>query len=75
MKTSQLRFSRRFNLRNAGLGTLWEGVVPWSSRREEERALRTIAASIDLNPERDGTMVDAADYRWSGYSRLKVPSP
>ena len=35
---------------------------------EEERALRTIAAYIDLNPVRAGVVSDPADYRWSGYS-------
>ena len=35
---------------------------------EEERALRTVAAYIDLNPVRAGMVEDPADYRWSGYS-------
>jgi len=34
----------------------------------EDRALRTIAAYIDLNPVRAGMVSDPADYRWSGYS-------
>ena len=33
---------------------------------EEERALRTMAAYIDLNPVRAGIVSDPADYRWSG---------
>jgi len=35
---------------------------------EEERALRTMAAYIDLNPVRAGMVADPADYRWSGYA-------
>ena len=35
---------------------------------EEERALRTMAAYIDLNPVRAGMVEDPADYRWSGYA-------
>ena len=35
---------------------------------EEERALRTMAAYIDLNPVRAGMVSDPADYRWSGYA-------
>ena len=33
---------------------------------EEERALRRMAAYIDLNPVRAGMVSDPADYRWSG---------
>jgi len=35
---------------------------------EEERALRTMAAYIDLNPVRAGMVSDPADYRWNGYA-------
>ena len=35
---------------------------------EAERALRTMAAYIDLNPVRAGMVTDPGDYRWSGYS-------
>ena len=35
---------------------------------EEERALRTMAAYIDVNPVRAGMVEDPADYRWSGYA-------
>ena len=35
---------------------------------EEERALRTMAAYIDLNPVRAGMVSDPAGYRWSGYA-------
>ena len=39
-----------------------------SAVEEEERALRTMAAYIDLNPVRAGMVSDPADYRWSGYA-------
>ena len=68
MKAIQLRFSRWFNLRNGRRGTLWEGRYTSVIVEEEERALRTIAAYIDLNPVRAGMVADPADYRWSGYA-------
>ena len=68
MKAVQLRFSRWFNFRNGRRGTLWEGRYTSVIIEEEERALRTIAANIDLNPVRAGIVSDPADYRWSGYS-------
>lgn len=41
---------------------------------EEERALRTMAAYIDLNPVRAGMVEDPADYRWSGYAEPERPA-
>ena len=32
------------------------------------RALRTMAAYLDLNPVRAGMVEDPVDYRWSGYA-------
>jgi hypothetical protein len=68
MKAIQLRFSRWYNLRAGRRGTLWESRYTSVIIEEEERALRTIAAYIDLNPVRAGMVADAADYRWSGYA-------
>jgi len=68
MKAVQLRFSRWFNSRNGRRGTLWESRFTSVIVAEEERALRTIAAYIDLNPMRAGMVADPADYRWSGYA-------
>ena len=68
MKAIQLRFSRWFNLRNDRRGTLWESRYTSVIVEEEERALRTMAAYIDLNPVRAGMVSDPADYRWSGYA-------
>ena len=68
MKAVQLRFSRWFNSRNGRRGTLWESRFTSVMVEEEERALRTMAAYIDLNPVRAGMVEDPADYRWSGYA-------
>jgi REP element-mobilizing transposase RayT len=68
MKAVQLRFSRWYNLRAGRRGTLWESRYTSVIVEEEERAIRTMAAYIDLNPVRAGMVADPADYRWSGYS-------
>jgi REP element-mobilizing transposase RayT len=68
MKAIQLRFSRWYNRRTGRMGTLWEGRYISVIVEEEERALRTMAAYIDLNPVRAGMVADPADYRWSGYA-------
>ncbi len=68
MKAIQLRFSRWYNRRAGRKGTLWEGRYISVIVEEEERALRTMAAYIDLNPVRSGMVGDPADYRWSGYA-------
>ena len=44
------------------------GAVDDTTVEEEERALRKMAAYIDLNPVRAGMVEDPADYRWSGYA-------
>jgi REP element-mobilizing transposase RayT len=67
MKAIQLRFSRWYNLRNDRRGTLWERRYVSVIVEEEERALRTMAAYIDLNPVRAGVVADPGDYLWSGY--------
>ena len=72
MKAIQLRFSRWFNRRAGRKGTLWEGCYTSVIVEEEERALRTMAAYIDLNPVRAGMVPDPADYRWSGYAEAMV---
>jgi REP element-mobilizing transposase RayT len=68
MKAVQLRFSRWYNSRTGRRGTLWENRYTSVIVEEEQRALRTMAAYIDLNPVRAGMVEDPADYRWSGYS-------
>ena len=72
MKAVQLRFSRWYNSRSGRRGTLWENRYTSVIVEEEERALRTIAAYIDLNPVRAGMVADPGDYRWSGYGEAMV---
>ena len=68
MKAIQLRFSRWYNRRAGRKGALWEGRYISVIVEEEKRALRTMAAYIDLNQVRAGLVVDPAAYRWSGYA-------
>jgi REP element-mobilizing transposase RayT len=62
------RFTRWHNARTGRRGTIWEERFGSVVVEEEERALRTMAAYIDLNPVRAGIVGDPADYRWSGYA-------
>jgi REP element-mobilizing transposase RayT len=64
----KLRFTRWHNRKNGRRGTIWEDKFGSVVVEEEERALRTMAAYIDLNPVRAGMVEDPADYRWSGYA-------
>ncbi len=68
MKAVQLRFTCWHNRRAARKGSLWAGRYRSVIVAEEERALRTMAAYIDLNPVRAGMVGDPADYRWCGYA-------
>jgi hypothetical protein len=68
MKSVKQRFTRRHNAREGRRGTVWESRYSSVLVEEEERALRTMAAYIDLNPVRAGMVPDPADYRWSGYA-------
>ena len=59
---------------------IWEERFGSVVVEEEERALRTMAAYIDLNPVRAGMVLNPADYRWSGYAeamagKARAPSP
>ena len=62
------RFTRWHNAKTGRRGTIWEERFGSVVVEEEERALRTMAAYIDLNPVRAGMVEDPADYRWSGYA-------
>ena len=64
----KLRFTRWHNRKHGRRGTIWEERFGSVVVEEEERALRTMAAYIDLNPVRAGIVEDPADYRWSGYA-------
>ena len=68
VKCVKFRFTRWYNRRAGRKGPLWESRFTSVIVEEEERALRTMAAYIDLNPVRAGMVADPADYRWSGYA-------
>jgi REP element-mobilizing transposase RayT len=68
MRCLKQRFTWWYNKKNGRQGSIWECRFTSVIVEEEERALRTIAAYIDLNPVRAGMVKDPADYRWSGYA-------
>ncbi len=68
MRCVKQRFTWWYNRRTGRRGTVWESRFTSVIVEEEERALRTMAAYIDLNPVRAGMVSDPADYRWSGYA-------
>jgi REP element-mobilizing transposase RayT len=68
MRCLKQRFTWWYNKKSGRQGTLWESRFTSVIVEEEERALRTMAAYIDLNPVRAGMVKDPADHRWSGYS-------
>jgi hypothetical protein len=72
MRCVKLRFTRWHNRKHGRRGTIWEEKFGSLVVGEEERALRTMAAYIDLNPVRAGMVSDPADYRWSGYAEAMV---
>ncbi|MDB6071329.1 MAG: transposase, partial [Verrucomicrobiales bacterium] len=61
------RFTWWHNRRTGREGTLWERRFTSVIVEDAERALRTVAAYIDLNPVRAGLVSDPGDYEWSGY--------
>jgi hypothetical protein len=63
-----ITFTRWYNPKTGRKGGLWESRFSSTIVEEEERALRTMAAYIDLNPVRAGMVSDPAGYRWSGYA-------
>ena len=67
MKVLKQRFSQWFNGKHKRRGTLWEDRFR-SVLVEDGRALKTMAAYIDLNPVRAGICDDPKEYRWCGYA-------
>ncbi len=68
MKALKQRFSQWYNRRKGRTGVLWEARYKSVIVEDEERALRTMATYIDLNPVRARIADDPGDYRWSGYA-------
>ena len=54
VKCVKFRFTRWYNRKTGRKGGLWESRFSSTIMEEEERALRTMAAYIDLNPVRAG---------------------
>lgn len=46
---------------------MWEDRYQSVQVEDDETAMRTIAAYIDINPVRAKIVEDPKDYRWSGY--------
>lgn len=69
LKELKQRFAQWYNLRNARCGILWEDrFKSVLVDGEDEHALMTMAAYIELNPVRAGLVDDPKDYRWCGYA-------
>ena len=68
IKELKQRFSQWYNKRNGRRGTLWEDRYKSVLVEDDERALMTMAAYIDLNPIRAGLVGAPEDYRWCGYA-------
>lgn len=67
MKELKLKMTGWYNLRHGRHGTLWEGRFR-SVLVEDGRALRLVAAYIDLNPLRARLVSDPMNYRWCSYA-------
>ena len=76
MKVLKQRFSQWYNRTRPSrrTGTLWEERRYRSVLVENGEALRAIAAYIDLNPIRAGSVHDPMEYRWSGYGEACLGS-
>jgi hypothetical protein len=68
LKEVKLRLTFHMNKRLERTGTLWEGRYKSVLVEDNEQALLTIAAYIDLNPIRAGLVEKPEDYRWCGYA-------
>ncbi len=63
MKALKQRFTQWFNGRRGRTRTLWEGRYKRVMVQEDESAMRTMAAYIDLNPVRAGCVMDPGEYK------------
>jgi putative transposase len=67
MKELKGRFAQWYNRRHQRYGALWAERFK-SVLIEDGKALRAVAAYIDLNPLRAGLCEDPKDYRYCGYA-------
>jgi len=68
MQEFKQRFSRWYNKVTGRFGTLWAERFTSLVVEDSAKALRTVAAYIDLNPVRAGLVKDPQDYRFCGYA-------
>jgi REP element-mobilizing transposase RayT len=68
MKLLKQRFTIWFNKTHDRFGTLWAERFKSVLVQPAGRAVRVVAAYIDLNPVRAGLVDDLKDYRFCGYS-------
>ncbi|MDR1010423.1 MAG: transposase, partial [Opitutaceae bacterium] len=68
MKLLKQRFTIWFNKNHNRFGTLWAERFKSVLVLLDGRAVRVVAAYIDLNPVRAGLVDDPKDYRFCGYS-------
>jgi hypothetical protein len=68
MKLLKQRFTIWFNKNHNRFGTLWAERFKSVLVQPDGRAVRVVAAYIDLNPVRAGLVDDPKDYRFCGYS-------
>jgi REP element-mobilizing transposase RayT len=68
MKALKQRFTQWYNRSTGRTGTLWEGRYKSVIVEDEESALRSMAAYIDLNPVRAGLTDDPSTWRWCGFA-------
>jgi hypothetical protein len=68
----KLRFTRWHNTKLSRRGTIWEERFESVRVPDAARAIRGMAAYIDLSPVRAGLVDDPADYRWCGYGEAMM---
>ena len=68
MKTIKQRFSKAFNAERQRFGPVWSERFKAVLVEGDLKALRTVAAYIDLNAVRAGKAEDPKDYRFCGYA-------
>ena len=72
MKTIKQRFAIWFNKRRGRFGPVWAERFKSVLVEGDVKALRTVAAYIDLNGVRAGLADDPKDYRFCGYAEAVV---
>ena len=69
MRELKQRFGIWFNRRHDNAGTIWAKRFTSVIVEPDRKALKTVAAYIDLNPVRAELVADPAEYRYSSFGR------